>query len=43
MLAEHAQSNTLIFILKPTDNTCFLKQPLDAPRIIDIQESLERI
>ena len=27
MLAEHAQSNTLIFILKPTDNACFLKQP----------------
>ena len=28
MLAEHVQSNFLIFILKPIDNTCFLKQPL---------------
>lgn len=27
MLAEHVQSNTFIFILKPTDNTSLLKQP----------------
>jgi|CXWL01.1.fsa_nt_gi hypothetical protein len=29
MLAEHAQSYFLIFILNPTDNTCFLKQPFE--------------
>ena len=43
MLAEHAQSNTLIFILKPTGNTCFLKQPHGCTQNDRTHESLEYI